>query len=75
MKREGTPPCKNSGGPLAVRLGHSGLFTTGRSEMWRNAAVFTARAGGRCGLFLHEFAEGRGRLIPKPETNPNVPMG
>ena len=48
---------------LAVRLGHSGLFTTGRAEMWRNAAVFTAKAGGKCGLFLHEFAEGRGRLI------------
>jgi WD40 repeat protein/class 3 adenylate cyclase len=48
---------------LAVRLGHSGLFTTGRQEMWRNAAVFTAKAGGKCGLFLHEFAEARGRLI------------
>ena len=48
---------------LAVRLGHSGLFTTRRVEMWRNAAVFTAKAGGKCGLFLHEFAEGRGRLI------------
>ena len=48
---------------LAVRLGHSGLFTTGRAEMWRNAAVFTAKAGGKCGLFLHEFAEARGRLI------------
>ena len=48
---------------LAVRLGHSGLFTTGRAEMWRNAAVFTAKAGGKCGLFVHEFAEGRGRLI------------
>jgi class 3 adenylate cyclase/GTPase SAR1 family protein len=48
---------------LAVRLGHSGLFTTRRMEMWRNAAVFAAKAGGKCGLFLHEFAEGRGRLI------------
>ena len=48
---------------LAVRLGHSGLFTTGRAEMWRNAAVFAAKACGKCGLFLHEFAEGRGRLI------------
>jgi len=48
---------------LAVRLGHSGLFRTGRAEMWRNAAVFTAKAGGKCGLFLHEFEEGRGRLI------------
>ena len=47
---------------LAVRLGHSGLFTTGRAEMWRNAAIFTARAGGKCGLFLEEFAEARGRL-------------
>lgn len=48
---------------LAVRLGHSGLFTTGRAEMWRNAAVFTAKAGGKCGIFLHEFAEARGRLV------------
>jgi WD40 repeat protein/class 3 adenylate cyclase len=48
---------------LAVRLGHSGLFSTGRTEMWRNAAIFDARAGGKCGLFLHEFAEARGRLI------------
>jgi class 3 adenylate cyclase len=48
---------------LAVRLGHSGMFTTGRAEMWRNAAVFTTNAGGKCGLFLNEFAEARGRLI------------
>ncbi len=48
---------------LAVRLGHSGLFTTGRAEMWRNAAIFTARAGGKCGLYLHEFEEARGRLV------------
>jgi class 3 adenylate cyclase/GTPase SAR1 family protein len=48
---------------LAVRLGHSGLFTIGRSGMWRNAAVFTARAGGKCGLYLHEFEEARGRLL------------
>lgn len=48
---------------LAVRLGHSGLFTTGRTEMWRNAAVFTAKAGGKCGIFLHEFTEGRGRML------------
>ena len=48
---------------LAVRLGHSGLFTISREAMWRNAAVFTARAGGKCGLFLQEFAEARGRLI------------
>src|SRR6266567_8696760 len=47
---------------LAVRLGHSGLFTTGRVEMWRNASVFTAKAGGKCGLFLQEFTEGRGCL-------------
>src|SRR3990172_1858751 len=48
---------------LVLRLGHSGLFTTRRAEMWRNAAVFSAKAGGKCGLFLHEFAEARGRLI------------
>lgn len=48
---------------LVVRLDHSGLFTTGREEMWRNAAIFTAKSGGKCGLYLHEFAEARGRLI------------
>lgn len=48
---------------LVVRLGHSGLFTAQRMEMWRNAAVFTAKAGGKCGVYLHEFAEARGRLI------------
>lgn len=48
---------------LAVRLSHSGLFTTRRDEMWRNAAVFTAKAGGKCGLYLHEFEEARGRLV------------
>lgn len=60
---------------LAVRLGHSGLFTTGRAEMWRNAAVFNARAGGKCGLFLNEFAEGRGRLIlffPDERSSPET---
>lgn len=60
---------------LAVRLGHSGLFTTGRAEMWRNAAIFNATAGGKCGLFLHEFAEARGRLIlffPDEQASPET---
>lgn len=48
---------------LAVRLGHSGLFETGRTEMWRNAAIFSARAGGKCGIYMREFAEGRGQLL------------
>jgi class 3 adenylate cyclase/GTPase SAR1 family protein len=48
---------------LAVRLGHSQLFETARTEMWRNAVIFTARAGGKCGIYLQEFAEGRGRLL------------
>ncbi len=48
---------------LVVRLDHSGLFATSREEMWRNAAIFTAKAGGKCGLYIHEFAEARGRII------------
>ena len=48
---------------LAVRLGHSQLFETGRTEMWRNAVIFTARAGGKCGIYLQEFGEARGRLL------------
>jgi len=60
---------------LAVRLGHSGLFTTGRNEMWRNAVIFSAKAGGRCGLYLHEFAEARGRLtlfFPDEHASPQT---
>jgi WD40 repeat protein/class 3 adenylate cyclase/GTPase SAR1 family protein len=48
---------------LAVRLGHSGLFETGRTEMWRNAAIFTARAGGKCGIYVKEYAEARGQVL------------
>lgn len=55
-------PVQNLYSTLAVRLAHSELFTTGRSEMWRNASVYTAKMGGRCGLLLHEFDEARGRL-------------
>lgn len=57
---------------LAVRLGHSGLFETGRTEMWRNAAVFSARAGGKCGLYMREFAEARGQLILFYDPNASV---
>jgi len=48
---------------LAVRLGHSQLFETARTEMWRNAVIFTARAGGKCGIYLQEVGEGRGRVL------------
>jgi WD40 repeat protein/class 3 adenylate cyclase len=48
---------------LAVRLGHSQLFETARTEMWRNAVIFTARAGGKCGIYLQEVSEGQGRLL------------
>lgn len=47
---------------LAVRLNHSGQFETDRTKMWRNAAEYSALAGGTCGIFLSEFAEARGRL-------------
>ena len=30
--------------------------------MWKNATVFSARVGGRCGLWLREMEEGRGEL-------------
>jgi class 3 adenylate cyclase/GTPase SAR1 family protein len=48
---------------LAVRLAHSGLFHTARTEMWRNAAVFTARSGGKCGVYVREFVEARGQAL------------
>lgn len=56
-------PAQSIYATLVVRLDHSGLVTTARAEMWRNAALFTAPPGGKCGLYLHMFAEGRGRLV------------
>ncbi|MBF0283959.1 MAG: hypothetical protein HQL51_05820 [Magnetococcales bacterium] len=60
---------------LAVRLSHSGLFAAGRAEMWRNAALFNASVGGKCGLYLQEFAEAKGRLtlfFPEEGTTPET---
>jgi WD40 repeat protein len=48
---------------LAVRLAHSGVFSTSRDSMWRNASVFEADAGGECGLYLREFGDGVGELV------------
>jgi class 3 adenylate cyclase len=45
---------------LAVRLSRSGIFT--KQEMWKNAALYKATVGGRCGLWLREIEEGRGEL-------------
>ncbi len=45
---------------LIVRLARSGRFES--QDMWRNAARFTARVGGQCGVWLQEIEEGRGRL-------------
>ena len=60
---------------LAVSLGHSGLFTTGGGGMWRNAAIFTAKADGALWIVPHESAEARGRLIllfPGDEGSPET---
>jgi len=45
---------------LAVRLSHCGLFK--KSEMWKNAATYTATVGGTCGMYIRETEEGRGEL-------------
>ncbi|HEX5734746.1 MAG TPA: TIR domain-containing protein [Blastocatellia bacterium] len=45
---------------LAVRLSHSGLFK--KKAMWKNAASYTAIAGGTCGILLREIEEGHGEL-------------
>ncbi|MDI1476441.1 TIR domain-containing protein [Polyangium sp. y55x31] len=54
-------PTQNIYATLAVRMSHSRLFT--KKEMWRNAVVFSAIAGGTCGIALREYGEGRGDLI------------
>ena len=45
---------------LAVRLARSLLFI--RTDMWRNAATYSAAAGGLGGIYLREIDEGVGEL-------------
>ncbi|MGB7381143.1 MAG: TIR domain-containing protein [Rivularia sp. (in: cyanobacteria)] len=45
---------------LAVRLSRSGWFK--RKEMWKNAALFSAKAGGKCGIWLRQVEEGKAEL-------------
>ncbi len=53
-------PILNVYSTLAVRLAHSGAYR--KKELWENAATFTAKSGGTCGLYLHEVREGQGEL-------------
>lgn len=53
-------PVANVYATLAVRLAYSGAFA--RKELWKNAATYTARVGGTCGLFLREIEGGRAEL-------------
>ncbi len=64
-------PAQSIYSTLAVRLGYTGSFESARTEMWRNAAIMTARAGGKCGLYLQELGEAKARLILffDPETD------
>lgn len=65
-------PTMNVYSTLAVRLSHCGLFT--KKDMWKNAAVYNARDGGTCGIWLREFEEARSELTiffdseARPET-------
>jgi WD40 repeat protein len=45
---------------LCVRLSRSGIFAC--KEMWKDAMIFHAAAGGTCGISLREVEEGRGEL-------------
>lgn len=53
-------PVQNIYATLAVRLSHCGLFHI--SEMWKNAAIYLAKVGGRCGIFLRDDGEGSASL-------------
>jgi small GTP-binding protein len=52
---------------LIVRLSHSGIFLT--AEMWKNAATFSAKSGGTCGVFLTETGEGAGTITLFYDSN------
>jgi len=45
---------------IVVRLAHSGIFTV--DEMWRNAATFTGKYGGKFGIYLADTEVGSGKL-------------
>nr|MDJ0775221.1 toll/interleukin-1 receptor domain-containing protein [Mastigocoleus sp. MO_167.B18] len=45
---------------LVVRLSRSGFFEC--KEMWKNTAIFTARVGGECGIWLDRIEEGKAKL-------------
>jgi GTPase SAR1 family protein len=55
-------PVRNLYATLVVRLAHSGEFRINRTGMWKNAAVFSADAGGECCLSLRESPDGRGEF-------------
>lgn len=55
-----TGPTLNIYATLAVRLGHSKLFSL--ASLWKNAAIFTAPQGGQYGIAFTEVEEGRGRI-------------
>jgi class 3 adenylate cyclase/GTPase SAR1 family protein len=53
-------PILNIYATLIVRLSHSSAFRL--KEMWKDAAIFEARVGGVCGLYLTELGDGRGTI-------------
>jgi nucleotide-binding universal stress UspA family protein len=55
-------PIANVHATLCVRLARSGLLEVDRNRMYQNAAVYTARMGGACGLYLRHIDDGRAEL-------------
>jgi serine/threonine protein kinase/GTPase SAR1 family protein len=53
-------PVRNIYATLVVRLSHTGLFY--RKELWKDAVVYTPKAGGLCGISLKEIEDGTGEL-------------
>lgn len=53
-------PIQNIYATLAVRLSHCGLFHN--AELWKNAAIYVAKVGGRCGIFLRDDGDGAASL-------------
>jgi TIR domain len=41
-------------------LARSGVFK--KKDLWKNAVIYTTILGGACGMYLHNFGEGRGDL-------------
>ena len=53
-------PVQNIYSKLIVRLSRSEFFS--KRDMWKNAALFSAKIGGTCGILMNQLEDGRAEI-------------